>query len=164
MFFERQKLGATQLRWLYLAVTVVSSIVMLMTTSHEGNRITMIWMMAIFLLFMGGTYFLVFELPALTRITQRGVEMKYRPWIWNWKVLAWHDIKNIAEINVDPLGDFGGWGYRFTFKGKRGIIMGNGHAVKIELKSGKEFVLTTNRKAELLRNASQFLNEDGLNG
>ncbi len=164
MFFERQKLGAPQLRLLYLAVTVVSSIVMLITTSQEGDRITMIWTMAIFLLFMVGTYYLVFEIPAFTRITQRGIEIKYRPWIWNWKVIAWHDIKSVEKENVDPLGDFGGWGYRFTFQGKRGIIMGNADAVKIDLKSGKQFVVTTNRKAELLRIVSQFLNEDELNG
>lgn len=164
MFFERQKLGTTELRWLYLTVTMVSSIVVCIVSSQEEDRVTTIWTMAIFLFFMVGTYFLVFELPALTRITQRGLEIKYRPWIWNWKVLAWHDIKNVTEINVDPLGDFGGWGYRFTFKGKRGIIMGNGHAVKIELKSGKDFVLSTSRKAELLRSASQFLNDDGFNG
>ena len=152
------------MRWLYLVVSVVSSIVMITTTSKEGNQGSLIWTMTIFLLFMIGTYFLVFELPALTRITQRGIELKYRPWIWNWKVLAWHDIKSVTEETVNPIGDFGGWGYRFTFNGKRGIIMGNGHAVKIELKSGKVFVLTTNRKAELLRSVSGFLNEEGLNG
>jgi hypothetical protein len=78
--------------------------------------------------------------------------------------MPWHDIKSVTEETVNPLGDFGGWGYRFSFKGMRGIIMGNGHAVKIELKSGKQFVLTTSRKVELLRSVSQFLNEDGLNG
>jgi hypothetical protein len=78
--------------------------------------------------------------------------------------MPWHDIKSVTEETVNPLGDFGGWGYRFTFKGKRGIIMGNGQAVKIELKSGKLFVLTTDRKAEMLRSVSQLLNEEGSNG
>ena len=107
-----------------------------MTEKDAVSAEELILTLSLFLSFFIAIYFLVFTIPVLTQITQRGIEVKYRPWIWNWKVFPWHDIKSVTEENVDPIGDFGGWGYRFTFKGKRGLIMGNGPAVKIEMKSG----------------------------
>lgn len=164
MFFERQKLGAKWLRWLYFIATASAVIIMIFSLSNEEDKGFAIGMIVVFLLFIVGTYVLVFEIPALTRITQRGIEIKYRPWIWNWKVFSWDDIKSVSIQSINPVQDFGGWGYRFTLKGKRGVIMNNEPGVKVELKNGKIFVVTTNRQAELMRVVSRFLNEEGLDG
>jgi hypothetical protein len=150
MFFEKQSLGSTALRIGYFVTITIALVVVFMTEKDAVSAEELILTLSLFLSFFIAIYFLVFTIPVLTQITQRGIEVKYRPWIWNWKVFPWHDIKSVTEENVDPIGDFGGWGYRFTFK--------------VEMKSGKLFVITTDRKVEFLRNVAKYLNEEGLNG
>jgi len=164
MFFEKQSLVSTALIIGYFVTITIALVVVFMTEKDAVSAEELILTLSLFLSFFIAIYFLVFTIPVLTQITQRGIEVKYRPWIWNWKVFPWHHIKSVTEENVDPIGDFGGWGYRFTFKGKRGLIRGNGPAVKIEMKSVKLFVITTDRKVEFLRNVAKYLNEEGLNG
>lgn len=164
MFFEKQSLGASAVKWLFIVTTVISLVVVFFTLYGNSSNRELILTMVFFFLTMAAVYFLVFALPALTRVSQRGIEVQYRPFIWNWKVFAWHDIKSLKMQAINPIGDFGGWGYRMSFKGKRGIIMGNGSALRIETKEGKVFVLTTNRKTELMRAVSSFWNEDDING
>ena len=145
-------------------MTAFAAVVILFSLSKEESQVEVIWTFVAFIIVVVGTYFLVFEIPAFTKITAHSIQIKYRPWIWNWKVFKWYDVKSVTAVEVNPLSDFGGWGFRFTLKGKRGVIMSNGPAVKIELKSGRVYVVTTQRLPELLRSASGFLNEGGLNG
>ena len=84
MFFERQKLGATNLRWLYLVMTAFAAVVILFSLSKEESQVEVIWTFVAFIIVVVGTYFLVFEIPAFTKITAHSIQIKYRPWIWNW--------------------------------------------------------------------------------
>ncbi|MCT4623404.1 MAG: hypothetical protein N4A46_07250 [Schleiferiaceae bacterium] len=157
VFFEKQRLAATSMKWLYIVTTIISSTVMFYVLLEEGDKTELFITLGIFFPVMIGTYVLVFQMPALTRVTQRGIEYKYKPWIWNWKVLAWNDIEKVEIVNIDPLGDYGGWGYRFTWKGDRGIVLGSSKALKFTKKSGKHLALTTERKEEFKKAVERFM-------
>ncbi|MDQ4138340.1 MAG: DUF1648 domain-containing protein [Actinomycetota bacterium] len=53
------------------------------------------------------------------------------------------DIRSARVVTVDPLGDFGGWGFRWGGGRRFGIVLGAGEALEIERLDGRSFVITT---------------------
>lgn len=57
--------------------------------------------------------------------------------------IALPEIRAAGVIDVEPLGEFGGYGYRVGLDGKReGLITGSGQALIIERSGHKDFVYT----------------------
>lgn len=53
------------------------------------------------------------------------------------------DIAAVQVVEVNPLGDFGGWGYRWAGGGRSGVVMRAGEAIEVtRRRSGKRFVVT----------------------
>ncbi|MCU1471153.1 MAG: hypothetical protein JWQ39_2302 [Glaciihabitans sp.] len=52
------------------------------------------------------------------------------------------DIASADVVTVDPFGQFGGWGIRFGFGGRLGIILRSGEALQVIRKSGRSIVIT----------------------
>lgn len=83
-----------------------------------------------------------FILPPLKlRIDRTGITYSCFPYQVKEKHLNWNDIESLHFAEISALGDFGGWGYRRTWKGKRGYIFGDGPALFIQ-HQGKEWVFT----------------------
>lgn len=61
---------------------------------------------------------------------------------WPRVVIPVEKISAVAVINVTPLADFGGWGWRFASHGRSGIIMRAGRAIEVTRTNGKRFVVT----------------------
>ena len=95
-------------------------------------------------------YFLLLNGTAYTRIDTQGIHYKYFPFVRNWKLINWSQIKRVTVGNVNPLTDFGGWGYRFGGK-KKGIILSGGKAIYIVLDTDKTFVITTKMPDQVKR-------------
>jgi len=142
-FIEEQKLGNVWMKVLYIFASLFALVIPgLKMFETSGNQF--IFFMIGFFFFLLGVYLLVFESKAQVRIDTQGIHYKYWPIVWHWKLISWRDIENLEIKNVNPLNDFGGWGYRFGRKGN-GIIMGSDKALYITRKMGKPFIITTAR-------------------
>jgi hypothetical protein len=53
------------------------------------------------------------------------------------------DIASAARVEVNPMGEFGGWGVRIAPHGRRfGVVLRAGEAIDVTRRSGKRFVVT----------------------
>lgn len=59
-------------------------------------------------------------------------------------VIPLAEIESADVTNVQPVGDFGGWGIRWGGKGRVGIILRTGPAIEVRRKDGRSLVVTLN--------------------
>lgn len=51
-------------------------------------------------------------------------------------------IASAQAVQINPLAEFGGWGYRWDAAGRSGVIMRTGDAIEVTKQNGKRFVVT----------------------
>jgi hypothetical protein len=87
---------------------------------------------------------LFFVMKLKTSIDKNGIRMSFFPFVK--KKVDWNELKNIKVVNY---GFIGGWGIRLWTKyGTVYNIKGN-KGLAIELKSGKKFLIGTQKESEL---------------
>ena len=97
-------------------------------------------------IFMFGIMALFWFMELKTEIDQKELRMKFIPFVK--KTAQWKDVKSAKILNY---GFAGGWGIRigtkygtiYNTKGNKGLA--------IELKSGKKFLIGTQKEAELTK-------------
>ncbi|MEV4688876.1 DUF1648 domain-containing protein [Microbacterium sp. LWH3-1.2] len=52
------------------------------------------------------------------------------------------DVASAASVDVNPMGEFGGWGLRRSTGRRFGIVLRAGEAIEVGRRSGKRFVVT----------------------
>jgi hypothetical protein len=52
------------------------------------------------------------------------------------------DVASAARVEVDPMGEFGGWGLRLSTGRRFGVVLRAGEALEVWRRSGKRFVVT----------------------
>lgn len=58
------------------------------------------------------------------------------------------DIVSAAGVEVNPMGEFGGWGLRIAPQGRRfGVVLRTGQAIEVLRRSGRRFVVTVDDAA-----------------
>lgn len=85
-----------------------------------------------------------------TKIDARGVHIQFWPFYIKSKLFSWSEIESINVIKYNPILDYGGWGYRFNFRGK-GIalnVKGN-QGIQLRLKNGKKLLIGTQKPDEV---------------
>lgn len=139
-FQEEQKLAAG-LRALVWVIIIPVAALMVHDLIQEPTPEA--WIGLAFVLGLNAIlYFLLLNGTAYTRIDTQGVHYKYFPFVRNWKLIPWSQIKRVSVGKIHPLTDFGGWGYRFGGK-KKGIILSGDQAIYMRLSTEKTFVITT---------------------
>ncbi|HLV23946.1 MAG TPA: hypothetical protein VKY36_04110 [Moheibacter sp.] len=62
------------------------------------------------------------------------------------KQLTWDEIGNCEIVKISPLGDFMGWGFRFSSKYGWPYIFDTKYAIVIQKKNSKKLALLINDK------------------
>jgi len=52
------------------------------------------------------------------------------------------DTVSAARAEVNPMGEFGGWGLRLSTRRRFGVVLRTGEAIEVQRRSGKRFVVT----------------------
>jgi hypothetical protein len=52
------------------------------------------------------------------------------------------DIESAARVEVNPMGEFGGWGLRLSTGRRFGVVLRAGEGIEVLRRSGKRFVVT----------------------
>lgn len=65
------------------------------------------------------------------------------------------DIKKMEAVSIRPILDFGGWGIRFSHKGK-GYIIGGNKAVKVIFKTGRPVYFSTDEPQRIAEAYREF--------
>lgn len=80
-------------------------------------------------------------------VDQRGLTVRSPlGWPRHWVPLA--EVAAAAAVDVHPLRDFGGWGYRIGRGGRSGVVLRRGPALEVTRGDGRRFVVTVDGAAE----------------
>lgn len=152
IYFEEQKFSQ---RWLkiilYAAFIICLSVPLLSGSAGSFNLLTFI--PAIFLL---AIIFFFRQMKLTLILDANNVAYKFRPFHKKNQTIKRRDIKNIAVVTYDPIGDFGGWGIRFGKNAKAYSVRGP-YGLEITLNSGKSILIGTTNPEKL----SSFLRGKG---
>lgn len=102
--------------------------------------------------------FFWFSMRLETQIDSEGVHYRYFPFHRKTRLLKWEEIEAINVTQYSPFSDYGGWGLRFKIFNFNDILMnvsGN-KGIRIELKSGKKFMIGTQEEEEAKEEIENF--------
>ena len=63
------------------------------------------------------------------------------------KFLPAESIQSVRVVQVSPVPEFGGWGYRISLDGRVGLVLRTGEAIEVTHSGGKRFVVTVDDAA-----------------
>ena len=58
-----------------------------------------------------------------------------------------HEISTASRVEVNPMGEFGGWGIRLSVDKRFGIVLRTGEAIEVTRANGRRFVVTVDDAA-----------------
>lgn len=94
---------------------------------------------------------LVFALLSLrleTRIDEKGVFTRFRPFGFTKKFYPWNEIKKIYIRTYDPVSEYGGWGMRGLKENKKAYIVSGNTGIQVVSRRGEEFLVGTQKAEE----------------
>ena len=106
-----------------------------------------------FILVIGFAVFLswfFYSIRLETKIDETSIRYKFWPFIRDYKVIPIQSIHSIEVEKYRPIMEYGGWGYRFSMKG-RGLCLNvsKNMGLRIKMKDGFELLLGTKKADEL---------------
>ena len=75
------------------------------------------------------------------RVTARGLRVRSF-FGWPDTRIPVGDIAKVEVVRIDPMAEFGGWGWRIGTDGRRGVVLRAGEALQVTRSSGRVFVVT----------------------
>ena len=90
-----------------------------------------------------------------TYVTQDGVYYQFFPLHLKLHLIKKDNIKKIEAIKYNPIGDYGGWGIRYGFKGKAYNVSGN-KGVKVLLSNERNILFGSQKYKELEKALNQI--------
>ena len=146
LFEEKQKFTQWWVWSLLLLPIIITASFSLPPNSGPGVIIAL----AIPLLF----YF--FELRV--QVNEQGLHYQFFPVHFRSYRIKKSDIEKIEALKYRPLGDYGGWGIRYGFKGKCYNVKGN-LGVKVFLKNGSYILFGSQRHKELEKSLQKIIEQ-----
>lgn len=119
----------------FWAIQAVAVVMIALTGALTG-----MWLFTALLLVLVGGLMLALS---LFRVTVNGEGMRVTGAIGlpRWQ-LPLEDVAEARVVEVDPLTDFGGWGYRVGLHGRTGFVVRKGPALEVERGDGTAWVVT----------------------
>jgi hypothetical protein len=74
-------------------------------------------------------------------IDQRGLRVRSALG-WPRATIAPDQIDSVSVVTINPLGEFGGYGWRWAPDGRSGIVLSQGDAIEVKRTNGKRFIVT----------------------
>ena len=132
--------------WLILLLPLIFALLIEEPNSNFGILILII----ILILF----YFLELRV----RVNSKGIHYQFFPLHFRQYVIKKNEIEKIEALKYKPLGDYGGWGIRYAFKGKCYNVKGN-LGVKVFLKNGSYVLFGSQKNKELEKALKQIIQQ-----
>jgi len=138
--------------WIWVILALVAGSITLNYMEAENPKITdSIVPISVFVLIL----LLMFTAKLSTRIDEKGIHVKFFPFHFSYKNYTWEDMSTAKVTKYSPLGDYGGWGLRFSFRGKgKAFNVSGDQGIWLETFSGKKRMIGTQKanEAELVLN------------
>jgi hypothetical protein len=84
----------------------------------------------------------------ITEVRDDGLYVRFIPFHFKFHLIPLEDATQIEAVTYSPLGDYGGWGIRYGFKGKAYNVQGN-RGVRLTFKEGRSLLIGSQKAEEL---------------
>ena len=156
-FYEEQRFTQWWLRGLLLvgtSGTVVAfgyGMLKQLVFGHPwGNRpmpdAALIIVGSLAILLMVGITYLFFVMKLITEVHTEDLFIRFFP--FSGQIIPYKNIKRCEARKYHPIREYGGWGIRYSRKGKAYNVSGN-HGVQLQLMNGKAILIGSQRSDEL---------------
>ena len=109
-------------------------------------------LVTIFVYLISGGLFMIFYFAKLTTfINQEGISVRFIPFRNKNRLIPWDQIEKVFVRKYDPIKEYGGFGFRFGFKGGIAYNVSGMWGIQIILNNGKKILIGT-QKPEEIRN------------
>jgi hypothetical protein len=162
LLFEESQAFRQKALWMLLTVITGGSIVLfgiaiynqVISNEQFGDKpMSDIALIIGFILVIGFAVFLswfFYSIKLETKIDETNIRYKFWPFIREYKIIPIQSIHSIEVEKYRPIMEYGGWGYRFSMKG-RGLCLNvsKNMGLRIKMKDGFELLLGTQKPEEL---------------
>lgn len=98
------------------------------------------------LLLMGAAVWLFYALKLITRVDANGVHIRFFP--LTRKLIPFDNISSCQARTYHPIREYGGWGIRFSRKGRAYNVSGD-RGVQLEFRQGKPLLIGSQQPEQL---------------
>jgi len=154
LFREKQRFRQF---WLWVVVLGVASIFWIgfvyqvLMGGQYGNRpVSDVQLSILFVLIGVGLPYFFFHMSLLTEVQPGLLRVRFWPFHVKPKEIPLHLVRDYESVTYNPIGDYGGWGIRFGFKGKAYNVSGN-RGVKLYFYDQKPLLIGSQQADELFR-------------
>ncbi|WP_299055528.1 hypothetical protein [uncultured Polaribacter sp.] len=166
IFIEEQRF--TQI-WLFIVLgfsLVVPIYVMGKEFLNENSKMS-VQEFTITLLGILASVGIIFIFKLKTRIDEIGIHYQFFPIHFSYKTIPWQEIENAHVRTYDPIGEYGGWGFKggaFWNKKKGKCINISGDiGIQLKLNNGKKLLIGTQKKEEAMQVLKRYTEKVNLN-
>jgi hypothetical protein len=164
-FHEEQQFRQSWV-WLLLLVTTVCVIGMfahgIYTQLYLGqawgdrpmSNTALVISAAFSFLICAGLTLLFYKLKLITEVGPDGVHIRFFP--LTRRKIAFHSITSCKARTYRPIREYGGWGIRFSRKGRAYNVSGN-KGVQLEFRQGKPLLIGSQRAEELAETINKHI-------
>lgn len=145
VFFHEEQQFRQILLWfliIYPSLILLAVVINMLRESEYDLVLILIF------LFAGiGLPLLFYFCKLITEVRFDGIYFRFFPFHLSFYKIAFHDLKSYQAVTYDPIGDYLGWGIRYSHKGKAYNVSGN-RGVQVELVNGKRILFGSQRPEE----------------
>ena len=159
VFLEEQRFNQWWFRLLMLIASIITigSIIMaypeLKPDTTAFGAITLAGTFALIIIFT-----LLFWVKLETKIDEYGIQYRFWPIHLKSKMISWMEIASCSVERYRPIADFGGWGFRISFRKKGVALSTQGNiGIQIVFKNGKKLLIGTQKEDEARKVLQTYL-------
>jgi hypothetical protein len=151
-YYEIQKFNKWWMK-LILALPLGIFIIGMVLGKTQSEQGTPMLITAVVVLFISVLfYFTKLE----TRLDESGVTIRFFPFQRVYYYVRWDEITDVSVRKYNPIMEYGGWGLRYSFKNGKAYNISGNQGLQLVLKSGKKFLIGTQKSAELQQYLGQL--------
>jgi hypothetical protein len=90
----------------------------------------------------------LFLTTLVTEVRRDGLWLRYYPFHFSFKRIPLEDVVSVTPQAYHPILRYGGWGIRYTWKGRAYNVSGN-RGVRLDYASGRHLLIGSRRPEEL---------------
>lgn len=93
--------------------------------------------------------FLILSCHLKTQVTAEGIRVRFFPFQWAYREYRWDQLTACYIRKYNPIGEYGGWGYRIGLFGK-GMALNVSGSMGLQLEFDKKKLLIGTRRPDVL--------------
>jgi hypothetical protein len=158
-YYEVQKFNKWWMK-LIIAVPIIIFIVGIAlgkTQSEQGTPMLIASVVVIFIAVL--FYFTKLE----TRLDETGITIRFFPFQRVYYYVKWEELESVQVRKYNPIMEYGGWGLRYSFRNGKAYNIAGNQGLQLVLKSGKKFLIGTQKQTELTQYLAKLKAENQIN-